>query len=465
MRNISVTLCAAVFLTGCALGPDYRSPDIRLPQQWPEQALGTPERAEDLRAWWLRFDDPVLGDLVERALSDNLDLRLQLQRIEESRSRLGLAAAERWPTLDAQAEAARQRQPGAASPAGFGGTFSTFSLVGLLGYEVDLWGRLARGQEAAAALLEESMFTHEAVRLNLVTDLVATYINLRAAQRQLVITEGTLESRSETLRLQRIRYEGGIIDRLALQQAVSEWEATRARLPRQREQVRLLESALAVLVGMHPDEILGDIDFGRETMASLHLARPLPDFLPSELLRRRPDIRAAEAGVMAADAQIGVAVAQRLPRFNLAMFLGSVAGEFDNLLGGSAETWGASASVLGPVIDFGRNRARVQTAESLREQAETRYRITVQSAFREVRDALLLSATTAERETAVRRQVESLQETLRLAELRYGDGYSGFIEVLDAQRLLLDAELTLTEAVRDRYNASASLFKALGGGW
>lgn len=465
MRNISVTLCAAVFLAGCALGPDYRSPDIPLPQQWPEQALGTPERAEDLRAWWLRFDDPVLGDLVERALSDNLDLRLQLQRIEESRSRLGLAAADRRPTLDAQAEAARQRQPGAASPAGFGGTFSTFSLVGLLGYEVDLWGRLARGQEAAAALLEESMFTHEAVRLNLVTDLVATYINLRAAQRQLAITEGTLESRSETLRLQRIRYEGGIVDRLALQQAVSEWEATRARLPRQKEQVRLLESALAVLVGMNPDEIFGDFDFGRETMASLHLAQPLPDVLPSELLRRRPDIRAAEAGVMAADAQIGVAMAQRLPRFNLAMFLGSVAGEFDNLLGGSAETWGASASVLGPVVDFGRNRARVQTAESLREQAETRYRITVQSAFREVRDALLLSATTAERETAVRRQVESLQETLRLAELRYGDGYSGFIDVLDAQRLLLDAELTLTEAVRDRYNASAALFKALGGGW
>lgn len=468
MRIQLLILGSAIVLSGCAVGPEYRAPAIDLPQQWPEQVFELAEATDDPRDWWARFEDPVLESLVGRALDDNLDLRLQLQRIQEARARLGQASAERWPTLDAQAEAVRQRQPAVASPVpipGAGGTFNTFSLVGLLGYEIDLWGRLARGEEAAAALMEESLYSHEAVRLNLVTDVVSTYVNLLSARQQLQITERTLESRQETLRLQQIRYDGGVIDRLALQQAISEWEGTRARLPRQREQVRLLESALAVLVGASPTELLDELNFGGESIASLRLAQEMPPFLPSELLRRRPDIRAAEAGLMAADAQIGVAMAARLPRFNLALFFGGVSSDFDNLFRSSAETWGLSGSVLGPVVDFGRNRARVQSAEALREQAETRYRITVQAAFREVHDAMLLSATTAERETAVQRQVDSLQESLRLAELRYEDGYSGFFEVLDAQRLLLDAELILAEAIRDRHNASAALFKAMGGGW
>ncbi len=461
-------LSAAALLSGCAVGPDYRAPDIDLPQQWPEQILEMAETMEETRDWWARFEDPVLVSLVDRALDDNLGLRLQLQRIQEARARLGQASAERWPTLDAQAEAVRQRQPAAASPVpvpGAGGSFNSFSVLGLLGYEIDLWGRLTRGEEAAAALMEESLFSHEAVRLNLVTDVASAYVNLLSARQQLEITERTLESRRETLRLQQIRYDGGMVDRLALQQSVSEWEGTRALLPRQREQVRLLESALATLVGMSPAELLGELDFGDETMASLRLVQDVPPFLPSELLRRRPDIRAAEAALMAADAQIGVAMAARLPRFNLALFFGSVAGNVDNLFDASAETWGMSGSVLGPVVDFGRNRARVQSAITVREQAETRYRITVQAAFREVRDAMVLSATSAERGTAVQRQVDSLRETLRLAELRYNDGYTGFFEVLDAQRRLLDAELILTEAIRDRHNAAAALFKALGGGW
>jgi multidrug efflux system outer membrane protein len=451
-----------LLLSGCAVGPDYQRPGTELPTRWPESSFREFVADADGRDWWLQFEDPILTGLVDRALAENLSLRLQLYRIQETRARLGSASAQRRPSLDAQAEGARQQESGALSTGSVG---NSFSLSGLLSYEVDLWGRLARGQESAEALLAASRFNRDAVRLRLITDLVSTYINLRAAQEQLRITENTLTSRYNTLQLQQIRYDGGVIDQLGLQQAQSEWEATRALLPRQQEQVRLLESALAILTGMSPAEFLGELDFGEGQLTDLRLARTMPDFLPSELLLRRPDIRAAEANLIAANAQIGVATAERLPRFNLALFYGSAAGDLNDLLSHNAEIWGASGSLLAPLVDFGRNQARVEIAEALRDQDEVRYQITVQTAFREVRNALLLSETATQRETAIRRQMESVRKTLQLVELRYQEGYSSFIEVLDAQRQLLTAELALTEATRDRYNAAAAMFNALGGGW
>lgn len=462
MKAIISSFCAALLLAGCAVGPDFEQPELQLPDQWPETATSLAKPVTDTHDWWQRFDDPILSALIERALTDNLSLRLQFERIQEARARLGLAAAQRLPSLDAEVEAARRQQSAAVTS---GNIINNFSLTGLLNYEVDLWGRLARGQESATAQLEASRYSHDALRLRVISDLVSTYINLRAAQEQLNITERTLTSRYDTLKLQQIRYDGGVIDQLALQQARSEWEATRALLPRQQEQVLLLESALAVLSGLSPAELLTELDFGDRRLTDLQLFQERPEFLPSELIERRPDISAAHATLIAANAQVGVATAERLPRFNLALFLGSVAGDLDDFLGSSSESWGISGSLLAPVVDFGRNKARRQTAEALRDQAETNYRIAVQTAFREVRDALLLNRTTEERENTIRRQLASAEKTLSLVQVRYEEGYSSFIEVLDAQRQLLNAELALTEAIRDRYTATAALVNALGGGW
>ncbi len=463
MKGFVYSFCFLVFLSGCAVGPDYQRPELQLPEQWPPTVATSATPTTDTSThWWQRFKDPILTGLIDRAIADNLSLRLQLERIQEARARLGLASAQRLPSLDAQAEASRRQQSAAVST---GQLANSFSVMGLLNYEIDLWGRLARGEESATAQLEASRYSHDALQLRVISDLVTTYINLRAAQQQLNITESTLASRYDSLQLQQIRYDGGLIDQLALQQARSEWEATRALLPRQQEQVLLLESALAVLTGMSPAELMSRFDFGERRLTDLHLFRERPAFLPSDLIERRPDIQAAQAALVAANAQVGVATAERLPRFNLAMFIGSVAGEFDDLLGSSSESWGVSGSLLAPVVDFGRNKARRQTAEALRDQAETSYRMAVQTAFREVRDALLLTRTTEERENAIRRQLESAEKTLSLVQVRYEEGYSSFIEVLDAQRQLLGAELALTEAVRDRYTATAALANALGGGW
>lgn len=467
MRKWTILVMSTLVLAGCAVGPNYQRPAMDLPETWPDTALIVPEEAAEWRAWWTRFEDPVLDAMVARALDDNLDIRLQLQRIGEFRARLGLAEAERLPTLSAQAEGARQRQPSGLSPVprDQGSIDNLFTVTGMLAYEVDLWGRLARQREAAEAFLRQSEYTHEAVRLNVVADVVAAYINLRDAQAQLAIAERTVQTRERSVELERVRHAAGETDALSLRQSLAELETTRARLPAIRQRVRTLESALSVLVGMSPAELMAPSDFGPGRLADLQLPATLPGILPSEMLLRRPDIRAAEAELIAANAGIGVAKADRLPRLNLMGLLGSAATDTSDLFTASAETWGVGASVAGPLLDFGRGRARVRTAEALRDQAQTRYAVTVTTAFREVRDALTLYQSAEERVEAISRQVRAIEDSRDLAQIRYREGMIGLLQLLDAERALLEAELALSEAVRDRLTATATLFKVMGGGW
>ncbi|WP_254277059.1 efflux transporter outer membrane subunit [Halomonas sp. 3H] len=463
-KAVPVLLLFTALLAGCAVGPDYRPPALDLPEQWPEHVLLGDEARAGWQQWWRQFEDPHLDALVTRAVDDNLELRLQLARIQEARARLGLARAEQLPSVNAQAEASRERTPGTLSPFGES-TDNTFSLAGVLDYELDLWGRLAREREIAEAQLEQSAFAHDAVRLNVIADVVATYFDLRSAQRQLRITEATAESREETFRLEQLRFDVGESDELALRQAQSELESTLAQLPSQRERVRVLEGALGLLVGMTPAELMAELDYGDTRLEAIALPDGVPAVLPSALLARRPDIRSAEAGLIAANAGIGVAEASRLPRFNLGSLLGTAAGDAGDLFTSAAGTWGLSATVMGPLFDFGRSASRIDTAEALAEQAEIQYRATVAQAFNEVRNALVTYETSGERVEATRRQVAAFERTLELAEVRYREGFVGFIELLDAQRALLAAELALSEAMRDRLTATATLFKALGGGW
>ena len=470
LRKWMTPVVLSGLLVGCAMGPDYEAPESDLPADWPQHGLLDEARQQQWQDWWTRYEDPALNALVARALDANLDIRLQIQRVQESRARLGLADANRLPTLDAQAEAMRTR-PSAAELGidddafGLGDPRNLFSITGVLAYEIDLWGRLARQRESAEAFLQQSLFSHEAVRLAVIADVVIAYVNLRSAQDQLAIAEHTLVSRERALELEEIRYEGGESGALAVRQARAQLETTRARIPDLREQVRLQESVLGSLVGLTPAELLADIDVGDGSLDDLRLPESIPAELPSEILRRRPDIRAAEAELMVATAEIGVAEADRLPRLNLMGFLGTSATSTGDLFSTSSETWGLGASVAGPILDFGRGQARVATAESLRDQAETRYANTVNQAFREVRDGLILYDAAGERAQAIGAQVEAVGEARDLARLQYDEGLIGLLDVLDAERTLLEAELGLNQAIRDRLAATASLFKALGGGW
>ena len=466
MRKFMVIAALAIITTGCAVGPDYKAPKQALPEQWPDQELLSDEEQQDWKDWWTRYDDPVLTQLVERALDDNLSLQLQADRIREARAQLGLSRANRWPSLNAQANAAREQQPGAFMPAGGPtGAQNQFSVSGILSYELDIWGRLGRQKEMADALLTQSVYGTDAIRLNLIADVVTTYFNLRSAQQQLDLTEQTLDSRRQTLELTNLRYQSGAIDPLGVRQARASLESTRALVPSLRQQVHMTHSALAVLVGYTPEELFGELDFGDSQLTDIHLPDSVPSVLPSELLRRRPDIRAAEAGLMASTAQVGATIADVLPRLNLSALAGSAALETGNLFSQATEVWNLGANMSAPILGFGRNRAHIAAAKARRDQAQTQYQIVVTTAFHEVRDALTLYNSSNERVQAVQRQTDAISETLELAELQYQEGAIGFYELLDAQRGLLDAQLALSDALRDRLAATTTLFKAMGGGW
>ncbi|MGD8174749.1 efflux transporter outer membrane subunit [Marinimicrobium sp. ARAG 43.8] len=468
MRKLTLWAASLTLLSGCVMGPDYTPQTADLPEQWPDQERLTQEAdTEDWAQWWTRFNDPTLNQLVERALDDSLELRVQLQRIEQARAELGLINADRWPTLSAQADASREQGSAATMPPELGGgqIRNQFSVSGVLSYELDLWGSLRRQREAAVALLAQTQYGTEAVRLNLVADVVTTYFNLRAAEQQLAITRETVESREQTLALEEIRAEGGASSPLQVRQARAELEGTRARLPQQEQQVNELRSALAMLVGYSPRELLSEWDFGDGKLTDIRLPDQIPTVLPSELLQRRPDIRASESALIAATAQIGVAEASRFPSFNLTAMGGSAALEADDLFTAAAETWSVGASLAAPLLDFGRTRAAVLSAEAAVGQAEAEYQLAVASAFRDARDALALYRTSDRRVEAIRRQVDAIEETVELAQLQYDAGRIGFYELLDARRGLLEAELSLSQAVSDRLSATATLFKAMGGGW
>ncbi|MCC5835766.1 MAG: efflux transporter outer membrane subunit [Opitutales bacterium] len=467
MSKRLISLLSAVVIAGCTTGPDYETPDTALPQAWPDQSILSGDLQADWSEWWQLFGDPTLNQLVLRSLDQNLKLSAQTARVEEFRARLGLARADRLPTLEAQAAASREQTPGATIgiPGFETGPTNLFSVSGMLGYEVDLWGRLAREREAALALFEQSSHARDALRLSIVTDVVTTYFDLRAAENQVRITQDTIDSREQTLELQQIRYDGGDIDELVLQQARSELESARAELPARIQRKRMLEGALAVLIGVQPEQLWSRPDWNPGDLGDIQLPRQIPSFLPSELLERRPDVRASEAGLKAATASIGIAEAARLPRINLSAMLGTAAGSTSNLFTEDAEAWSLAASLSGPIWDFGRSRARIESAEAQAEQAEAQYRMTVLAAFNDVRNALILYDSNSQRVEATRNLVDSLERTEALAKLRYKEGYISFMEFLDTQRALLSARLALEEAVRDQLSATASLFKALGGGW
>lgn len=464
MGKLTALAAAVALLSGCAMGPDYQARTPDLPDQWPEHELLGPETGE-WQQWWTRFDDATLNALVERALNDNLNLQVQIQRIEQARAELGLSKANRWPSLSAQANATRERTPETVSQTGREYISEQYSVNGVLSYELDLWGRLAREREAAGARLAQSVFGTEAIRLNLVTDVVTTYFNLRAAEQQLAITQQTLETREETLALEELRHESGASNPLSIRQARASLESTRVRLPQQEQRVHELRSALAMLVGYTPRELLSELDFGDGRLTDIQLPDRVPAVLPSELLQRRPDIRAAEEALVAANARVGIAKAQRFPSLNLQALGGSVALDSGDLFTAPAEMWSVGADLAGPLFDFGRTRSRVESAEAQLARAEAEYQLAITNGFRDARDALVIYQSADRRVAAVRRQAQAIEETLALAELQYEAGSIGFYELLDAQRGLLEAELALSQAMSDRLAATATLFKAMGGGW
>jgi outer membrane protein, multidrug efflux system len=450
LKFVGVVIILAT-VTGCTVGPDYVRPDVDTPDEWRftiEEANGTVNAK-----WWEQFDDPVLDALIQDALANNKDVRIAAARVEEFAARVDITRAGFYPQIGYDGAAGRNRSAGNSR-------INDSYLASLnVGWELDIWGRIRRATEASRAQLLAEEEVRRTVILTLVSSVASSYINLRSFDRQLEIAVRTLESRGNSVELFEIKFEGGVVSELEVAQIRSEYEQAAVRIPSLERQIALQENALSILLGHNP----GDIPRGK-TIDKLGLPQ-VPAGIPSELLTRRPDIQRAEQDLIAANAQIGVARSQYFPTISLSGLFGYANTELHDLLQGSSEIWGIGADALGPIFTGGRISSQVRASEAVQRQLLVGYTQTVQTAFREVDDALISSVKRREELAAQGRRVAALQAYAHFAQIRYDEGQVSYIEVLDSERRLFDAELLHTQSMNGVYASLVSLYKSMGGGW
>ncbi len=459
-------MVAALVVTGCTLGPAYQKPEMTLPGAWAPAAAGAVE-VKDAR-WWTVYADPVLAALIDDALANNTNLSLAAARVDEARAVVKGTAAQETPSAVANLEGSRSRISQRGSQplqAGSKPVRNSYRATLDVSYEVDLWGRLRNATRAARADLLATESARETVRITLVSDVTQAYFALRALDEQLAATRRSLASYTESLRIQQKRVELGVLSDFEFRQRQAEVATVRSQvsvLERSRSQQ---ENALAVLLGRSPKSIYEDtIDAGRDAEDAA-VAIAVPSGMPSELLLRRPDLIEAEQRLIAANARISAARALYFPAISLTGYLGSESIALGSLFSGAAGIWGIAAALAQPLWTGGQIAAQVEGATARASQVLAQYQGTVQNAFREVRDALVAQVQAREQLEAETQRVTALRETLRLAKLRYDNGFASQLDVLDAERNLLAAERNRIDALRAQRAAIADLFKALGGSW
>jgi multidrug efflux system outer membrane protein len=456
-------LCSVLLLGGCAaVGPDYERPATSLPGAYPDAPADLAPAAAIPAQWWKLYGDAKLNELVASALTRNADMRIAVARIEEADANLREAGAAFLPQVDLGANAARSRiskQTANPVPATVPLVRNNVRVALSTAFELDFWGKLRRALEATRALALGTRYAREVVTLSLAGLTTQAYFSLRALDAQAALTRATLTSREETLDMVRRRARGGIASDLDLNQAELARADASAQLTELQRQRALVEHQLGALTGrlelaLAPGERL-----------DLPLPPPPPAGLPSTLLQRRPDILQAEQQLIAANAQIGIAKAAMFPTISLTSYLGSESSGLSTLLGSGAGIWSLGFGLNLPIFDAGRYAARTQAAEARQKQAVGGYQKAVETAFREVADALAGVRQTAAAEADQQARAQAARNVLRLARLRYEAGYSAYLEVLDAQRTANEAELALVRNRQSRLAASVDLMKALGGGW
>jgi multidrug efflux system outer membrane protein len=465
MLDRIVAFTAAVILAGCTtLGPDYKRPDIETPEQWLVPGATEPVSSQ----WWKSYGDTVLERMVDETLIHNLDLRQAVARVAEARAQLGVSRADQYPGVSAGADASRNRasqESVLGVPPGTDPTFSDYAASVNVSYEIDFWGKYRRATEAARAELLSAQHNRDVVRLTLIGDVVKGYFNLRALDAQVEVTRRTISSRLASTALQRLRFQSGVASELDLRQVEAQAAQAQALLPSLERQVAAQENALSVLIGRSPRAIVEQPVERGNAIDALSVPPAIPAGLPSDLLEKRPDLRQAEQALVAANARIGQAKAAYYPSISLTGLFGGESESLGDLFKSSARVWQFSALAAQTVFDAGRTASRVEVAQAREQQALAQYQSAIQNAFRETLDALVAQRKARETLEAEQSRVEALKIALRLAQLRYDNGVSSLLDVLDAERGLLDAELNRLEAQRAQLAATADLFKALGGGW
>jgi outer membrane protein, multidrug efflux system len=462
-RLIPFLLSWVLFLAGCTVGPKYQRPAVEVPGgfrgQAPDLTAGpaSPESLGNAK-WWAVFQDEQLQNLIRTALQQNYDVQIAAERVISARAQLGITRADQLPNVQANAAITSQRQARTTAAPVFR------SESGLLGaaasWQLDFWGKYRKATEAARANLAATEWGRRAVISTLVADVARSYFQLRALDLELDVTQRTLKSRQESLRLTQLLADHGATSMMDVRQAEQLVFTASAAIPDLQRQIEQQENFLSTLLGQNP----GSIARGRTLNEQPRLAS-VPAGLPSELLERRPDIRQVEEQLIAANAEIGVAKAAYFPSISLTGNAGTQSTALISLFSGPAGLWNVGPSLAQPVFTGGRLRNTVRLTESQQRQMMLSYRQTVQGAFRDVSDALVAYQRTRE----VREQQNSLviaaQDAARLAHVRYEGGSTAYLEVLTNETNYYSAELNLAQARLNEMLALVQMYNSLGGGW
>jgi multidrug efflux system outer membrane protein len=460
MKVFSLTIIAAAVLSACAAPGGKNKP--MAPLELPAASATAPVAAD----WWRHFGDTQLDALVEEALANNHDLARAMARIDQSQAALKLANADRLPSVNANLNNTRARySANAATPLAAGAQSVVVNRRASLdvAYEVDLWGRAAKGSVAARNELLATEYARDTLRTALVAQVVQSYAALQSLDAQRRIFAETVAGQRESVKLQRLRFDGGDIGELDISQMEAELLANEIQLPKLARAQGEAERALSVLLGRTPKAIIEDaIQRGREPVA---VASALPDGLPSDLLLRRPDVQAAEARLRAAGARVEAARAAYFPRIALTASLGHESMDLSRLGDGSSLLWNVVASLTQPIWDGGRIFAQNSIARARQTEAELDYRDSVANAFSEVKDAIFAVDEARSSVASSEKRVNALLRAGQLTRLRYDGGEASRLDVINAERLALNAQANNAEERRALAAAQANLFRALGGGW
>ena len=465
MKNLTpwlILMSAPCFLAGCTVGPNYHRPAIQTPTAYRDLSENPQVPAQaasyaDL-PWWQVFQDPVLQDLIRTTLKQNYDLQTATERITQARAQLMVTRSNQLPQVNASGVATDERVFNGFPAKTKYGTYAADAT-----FQLDLFGQLRRATESARAQLLSTEYAQKTEILTLVSDVASDYFALLSLDLQLQITRDTIKTQEDAVKLTEYRLEHGVATKLDVLQAKQVLDTANAQLPELQRQIGLEEDALSILLGDYPHGVRRGVPLVEQTMPP-----EVPAGLPSSLLARRPDISQAEQNLISANAQIGVAKAAFFPQISLTGNGGGAVGHstvFSSVINSNIGTWGGAAQLAQPIFTAGRLRGNLRSAESQQRQSLIAYKQAIQLAFRDVSDALIAYQKYYEVRAAQETTVQDLSDSVSTSLTRYRGGITTYLEVLDNQRSLFSAQLTLAQDRGNEYQSLVQLYKALGGGW
>jgi multidrug efflux system outer membrane protein len=461
LASFIVVIMATGLVAGCKVGPNYNRPVVQPPTAYRNVSENPQAQAQaasyaDL-PWWQVFQDPQLQELIRTALKQNYDLQIATERINEARAQVTVTRSALFPQVQGNGDFSGGKEHN------FQTKFNFLTVTADAAFQLDLFGKLRRATEASRAQLLATEDARQTVILTLVSDVASDYFALLELDLQLQITHNTVEAQEASVKLTKLRVDHGVATKLDVLQAQQTLDTANAQIPDLERQIAQEENAISILLGNYPQAVPRGLPLVEQP-----LPPEVPPGLPSTLVERRPDIREAEQSLVAANAEIGVAKAQFFPQISLTGSGGGAFGRssaFSSLMSSQLGIWSYGAQVSQPIFTGGALRGNLRVAESQHQQALIAYRQAIQHAFGDVSDALIGYQKLHEVRLRQEDTVADLQESVRLSNMRYKGGTTTYLEVLDGQRSLFSAELTLAQARGTEYQSLVQLYRALGGGW